>query len=204
MFNTREKRERSLGTKLFLKAYRCSSAKCATVRRQTRPGAHGASRRGKKSEYGQQLDEKQKMRFTYGLRESQMRRVFEIASKKEGVIGDIIVQLLERRLDNVIFRLGLAPSRSVARQAINHGHILVNDKRVRASSYSAKIGDKFSIRQQSKDYSMFKELSDILKKHNAPTWLLLDAEKIEGKMVALPVDIDLTFNVNMIVDFYSK
>ncbi|MBU4348020.1 30S ribosomal protein S4 [Patescibacteria group bacterium] len=204
MFNTREKKERSLGTKLFLKAYRCSSAKCATVRRQTRPGAHGATRRGTKSEYGQQLDEKQKMRFTYGLRESKMRRVFETASKKEGITGDMIVQLLERRLDNTIFRLGLAPSRSVARQIINHGHILVNDKRVRISSYLTKIGDKFSIRLQSKDYPMFKELSNTLKKYDTPTWLLLDAEKMEGKMVALPVDIDLTFNVNMIVDFYSK
>jgi small subunit ribosomal protein S4 len=204
MFNTREKKERSLGTKLFLKAHRCSSAKCATVRRQTRPGAHGASRRGTKSEYGLQLNEKQKMRFTYGLRESKMRRIFETASKKEGVTGDIIVQLLERRLDNVIFRVGFAPSRSVARQIINHGHILVNDKRIRASSYSAKIGDKFSIRAQSKDNAIFKELPSILKKYDTPNWLLLDAEKMEGKMVALPTDINLIFNVNMIVDFYSK
>lgn len=204
MFDTREKKERSLGTKLFLKAHRCNSAKCATVRRQARPGAHGASRRGAKSEFGQQLNEKQKIKFSYGLREAQVAKVFSIASRKSGVTGGEVVKLLESRLDNVIFRLGFAPSRSVARQLISHGHILVNGKKVTIPSYLAKIGDKFSIRPQSKDYSVFKDLSANLKKHNAPVWLNLDPEKIEGKIVSAPADTDFPFDVNMVVDFYSK
>jgi small subunit ribosomal protein S4 len=204
MFDTREKKERSLGAKLFLKAYRCNSAKCATVRRQSRPGVHGASRQRAKSEYGQQLAEKQKIRFSYGLREAQMRKIFEMASKNIGVTGKMIIQMLESRLDNAIFRLGLAPSRSVARQLINHGHIIVNGKKVTIPSYSVKINDKISIRPQSKDHNAFKDLPESLKKYNAPVWLNLDPDKMEGKVVAAAVDDDFPFDVNMVVDFYSK
>ena len=204
MFDTTEKRERSLGTKLFLKAHRCNSPKCVSVRQQARPGAHGASRRGAKSEFGQQLNEKQKIRFSYGLREAQMRKVFETASKNVGITGNMITQILESRLDNVIFRLGLAPSRSVARQLINHGHIMVNGKKVTIPSYSAKVGDKLSIRPQSKDHIEFKNLAETLKKHNPPVWLSLDADKMEGKMIAKAADPDFPFDVNMVVDFYSK
>ncbi len=204
MFDTREKKERSLGTKLFLKDHRCNSAKCATVRRQVPPGVHGASRRRAKSEYGQQLNEKQKIRFSYGIRESQMRKVFRASSKKAGITGKIIIQTLERRLDNVIFRLGFAPSRSVARQLIGHGHILVNNKKVTVPSFSARIGEKFSIRPQSKDHIEFKDLANNLKKYNPPVWLSLDPEKIEGSMISLPIDTDFPFDINMVVDFYSK
>ena len=204
MFDTREKKERSLGTKLFLKAHRCNSAKCATVRNQTKPGAHGARRRGAKSEYGQQLNEKQKIRYSYGLRESQIRKVFEAASKKSEVTGNAVVQLLEGRLDSIIFRLGFAPSRSVARQLVGHGHIFVNDKKVTIPSFLAKVGDKFSIKPQSKDHPLFKDLSVNLQKHNAPAWLNLNPEKLEGKMVSSPADTDFPFDINMVVDFYSK
>lgn len=204
MFDTREKKERSLGTKLFLKAHRCNSPKCAVERRQAKPGAHGASRRGAKSEYGQQLNEKQKIRFTYGLREAQIRKIFETASKKSGITGNAVIQFLERRLDNVIFRLGLAPSRSVARQLINHGHIMVNGKRVTISSFSVKTGDKISIRPQSKDHIVFKDLSVNLMKYITPLWLSLDPAKLEGKVISLPADIDFPFDINMVVDFYSK
>ncbi len=204
MFDTREKKERSLGTKLFLKAHRCNSAKCATVRRQAKPGVHGAGRRGAKSEYGQQLNEKQKIRFSYGLREAQIKKVFQTASKKAEVTGNAVVQLLETRLDNVIFRLGFAPSRSVARQLIGHGHILVNGKKVTIPSFLAKVGDKFSIRPQSKDHPVFKDLVANLQKYNAPVWLNLDPEKLEGKMVSIPSDSEFPFDINMVVDFYSK
>lgn len=204
MFDTSEKKERSLGTKLFLKAHRCNSPKCAVERRQVKPGAHGASRRGAKSEYGQQLNEKQKIRFTYGLRESQIFKIFEAASKKVGITGNVIVQLLERRLDNVVFRLGLAPSRSVARQLINHGHIMVNGKKVTISSFSVKIGDKINIRPQSKDHLVFKDLSVNLMKYVAPLWLNLNPEKLEGKVISLPADTEFPFDINMVVDFYSK
>lgn len=204
MFDTKEKKERSLGVKLFLKAHRCNSAKCATVRQQTRPGVHGASRRGAKSEFGQQLNEKQKIRFTYGLREAQMRKVFETASKNVGVTGNMIIQILESRLDNVIFRSGFAPSRSVARQLISHGHIMVNNKKVTIPSYSVKIGEKISVRPGSKDHPEFKNLPESLKKYNPPVWLSLDPEKIESKIIAKPADSDFPFDVNMVVDFYSK
>ncbi len=204
MFDTSEKKERSLGTKLFLKAHRCNSPKCALERREIKPGAHGASRRGAKSEYGQQLNEKQKIRFSYGLRESQIRKIFETASKKAGITGNVIIQLLERRLDNVVFRLGLAPSRSVARQLIGHGHIMVNGKKVTIPSFSVKTGEKITIRPQSKDYAMFKDLSENLLKYVAPLWLNLNPEKLEGKIISLPADTDFPFDINMVVDFYSK
>lgn len=204
MFDTSEKKERSLGTKLFLKAHRCNSPKCALERREVKPGAHGASRRGKKSEYGEQLNEKQKIRFSYGLRESQIRKIFEAASKKAGITGNVIVQLLERRLDNVVFRLGLAPSRSVARQLINHGHIMVNGKKVTIPSFSVKTGEKITIRPQSKDQVIFKDLSENLLKYVAPLWLNINPEKLEGKIISLPADTDFPFDINMVVDFYSK
>lgn len=204
MFDTKEKKERSLGTKLFLKAHRCSSGKCAVDRRQARPGVHGASRRGAKSEYGQQLNEKQKIRFTYGLREAQVAKVFRTAAKKTGVTSHIVTQLLETRLDNVVFRLGFAPSRSVARQLINHGHIMINGKKATIPSLLVKIGDKISIRPQSKDHIVFKDLSANLMKYVAPVWLNVNPEKAEGKVVALPTDIEFPFDINMVVDFYSK
>ena len=204
MFDTKEKKERSLGTKLFLKAHRCNSAKCALDRKQIKPGAHGASRRGAKSEFGQQLNEKQKIRFTYGLREAQIGKVFGTASKKAGITANMVIQLLETRLDNVVFRLGLAPSRSVARQLINHGHIMLNGKKTNIPSLLVKVGDKISIRPQSKDHIVFKDLSTNLMKYVAPVWLNINPEKLEGKIVSLPTDIEFPFDINMVVDFYSK
>ncbi|TSC96962.1 MAG: small subunit ribosomal protein S4 [Parcubacteria group bacterium Athens0714_26] len=204
MFNTSEKKERALGVRLFLKANRCNSAKCAAVRRPQKPGIHGKSRRRGISEYGQLLNEKQKIRFSYGLRESQLRKVFETASRNPGVTGDMMMQLLERRLDNVVFRLGFAPSRSVARQLVSHGHILVNNKKVTIPSYLLRIGEKIVIRPQSKDNPVFKDLNITLKKSEPPVWLNMDTEKYEGRVVALPKDFDLPFDVNMVVDYYSK
>jgi small subunit ribosomal protein S4 len=203
MFNTQEKKERALGTKLFLKAHRCNSVKCVGVRRPHRPGLHGSARHSS-SEFGQQLNEKQKIKVSYGIRESQMEKVFKAASKNPGATGVLIMQLLERRLDNVVFRLGLAESRSIGRQLISHGHILVNGKRVSAPSYLVRVGDKISVRPESKSIAQLKDLGERLKKYESPSWLVLDKEKAEGSMAALPKDLEVPFDVNMVVDYYSK
>ena len=204
MFNTAEKKERSLGTKLFLKATRCASPKCASVRNPALPGAHGAKRRRAKSEVGEQIQEKQKFKATYGLREAAMRRVFKTAAKSAGVTGLTIAVLLERRLDNALYRLGLAASRSVARQLVNHGHILVNGRRVNISSYLVKLNDKISIRPQSKPNLNFKDLAENIKKYEPPVWLAIDKEKLEGTVKSLPKDFEVPFNIDKVVDFYAK
>ena len=204
MFNTREKKERSLLTKLFLKPHRCSSPKCVTVRRQSRPGFHGSKPRKSLSEFGQQLKEKQKIKFTYGVRESYMKKLFGKALKDPEVSGEMFMKLLERRLDNALYRMGFALSRSVARQLIGHGHILVNQRKVTIPSYQVKASDVVGIRPQSKDHPAFKELAGFLKQYEPPVWLALDREKLEGKVISLPKDFDITFDLNLVVDYYSK
>jgi small subunit ribosomal protein S4 len=204
MFDTREKRERRLGAKLLLKAERCNSPKCATVRRPYPPGIHGKKRGAALTEYGQQLQEKQKVKFTYGIREAQMKKIFMAAAKNPGVTGEMIISLLERRLDNVVFRLGLALSRSIARQLINHGHILINNRKTRVPSYQVNIGDIITIRPQSKDHRVFKDLAINLKRYEPPIWLIIDKEKFEGKILSLPKDFEIPFDINMVVDYYLK
>lgn len=204
MFDTREKKERSVGTKLFLKAHRCNSPKCVTIRRPNKPGPHGKAFRRALSEFGQQLKEKQKIRFTYGIRERQMERVFEKAAKNPGVTGKMILAILESRIDNAVYRMGLAESRSVGRQLVSHGHIMVNGRKVTIPSRELKVGDVVTIRPQSKDHPLFKDLAERLKKYEAPVWLSIDAGKLEGKMVAMPKDFDAGFDVNLVVDYYSK
>jgi small subunit ribosomal protein S4 len=203
MFDTREKKERSLGTKLFLKAYRCNSPKCVTTRRPQRPGLHGKLYKTL-SEFGQQLKEKQKIRFTYGIREAQMKRLVQKAIKSPGVTGEMMMSILERRLDNVVYRLGLAPSRSVARQMVSHGHVIVNGRKTTIPSYQTRINEVIAIRPQSREYVMFKDLPETLKKYEAPVWLSVDAGKLEGKVIALPKDFETAFDVHMVVDYYSK
>ena len=204
MFNTKEKRERSLGVKLFLKGDRCNSVKCAMMRRPYRPGAHGKRRSGAPSEFKQQLQEKQKIKATYGLREAQMERIVYEAAKNPGITGPMIINFLEMRLDNIVYRLGFVPSRSIGRQMTGHGHFLVNGKKVTIPSYRAKIGDVVTIRPQSKDHIVFKDLSLNMKKIESPVWLYLDKEKIEGKIVSLPKDVETFFDINLVIDYYSK
>ena len=180
MNKSREKLERALGTKLFLKGDRCNSPKCAMVRRPSRPGMHGGKRRRAGSEYNQQLLEKQKIKISYGLREAQMEKIVKEALTKTGSVGESIVNYLERQLPNAIFRLGLASSRVVARQLVNHGHFLVNNKKVSVPSYSVRIGDVVSIKPSSQNLLIFKDLSNKLKKYDSPDWLFLDKEKLEG------------------------
>lgn len=133
-----------------------------------------------------------------------MQKVFREALKNPAVTGTMIMSLLERRLDNVVYRLGFAPSRSVARQLVNHGHILVNGRKITIPSYRVKVGDEIVIRPQSKDHQVFKDLDETLKKYEPPTWLTFDKEKFSGKVVALPKDFDIPFDINMVVDYYSK
>lgn len=203
MIHLKEKKERSLGVKLFLKGERCNSPKCALTRRPYRPGIHGKRRRVV-SEYGHQLSEKQKIKFSYGLNERQLRTIFQKALKKPGAIKDFIVKALETRLDSTVFRLGIASSKRIARQMVSHGHILINGKRVSAPSCKVLVGDVICIRPQSKEMSMFKDLKNSLKNYQVPTWLALDQEKIEGKILAFPSEVDSAFDINLVVDYYSK
>lgn len=206
MFNTREKRERSLGVKLFLKPHRCGSPKCVAVRRPTRPGVHGALTRVRRlSEYGTQLREKQKMQATYGLREAAFRRLMSRAFRSPEVTSEKMLRFLERRLDNVIYQLGFAPSRSVARQLVGHGHMAVNGRRVTIPSYEVKIGDTISVRPASRERAFLKDLSEPLKKHEPPPWLSREAEgALAGKVIAEPRDVDAPFDLDLVVDYYSK
>ena len=204
MLKVKEKTERALGVKLFLKGERCNSPKCAMTRRPYRPGVHGKKRAKAKSEYGAQLLEKQRIRVSYGLGEKQLSRVFKNAMKKTGVTGDLIISGLERQLSNAVFRLGLAPSRTVASQIVSHGHVFVNGKKVTSSSYPVKKGDVLSLNPLSRELLIFKKIADTIKKYQAPEWLDLDAEKLEGKIKELPKNVEVPFDVNLVVDYYSK
>ena len=204
LIKSKEKKERSLGVKLFLKGERCSSPKCVMVRRPHRPGEHGKARRRGLSEYGTQLLEKQRIRFSYGLREEQMEKLFKGALGQGGSVGEVIVNALERQLANVVYRLGFASSRIIARQMVGHGHILVNGKKVMAPSYAVKIGDVVSIKPGSRELLIFKELPATLKKYDAPDWLTIDKEKIEGTVKSLPHQVEIPFDINLVVDYYSK
>ncbi len=201
----KEKKERALGERLQVKGERCSSPKCALVRKPFRPGVHGHSRQRKAlSEFGQQLKEKQKFKVYYGVGERELRRIFERAAEKKGSTSARLIELLERRLDNVIYRMGLAVSRSAAHQAITHGHILVNKRRVRSPGFLVSKGDEISIRPESKPQGVFKELSESLKKQEIPSWLSVDPLKVEGKVLEVPDDPALPFNVNFLIESFSK
>lgn len=204
MFITQEKKERALGVRLNLKPERCSSGKCAMVRKPYRPGMHGKSRAGTPSEMKLQLQEKQRMRFTYGLREAALKRVVGEAMRKSGPTAELIVGILEQRLDSVVYRLGFAPSRSVARQLVNHGHITVNGRKVTISSYRVRMNDVVGIRAQSREHPLLKEVKALFEKTDVPVWLARDAEKLEGTALSFPKDIAIPFDINFIIDYYSK
>ena len=191
------------GQKLFLKGERCYSTKCAMEKRNYAPGQHGQSRK-KLSEHGTQLREKQKAKRFYGLQETQFRNLFEKAAKKKGITGENMLILLETRLDNVVFRLGLASSRKEARQLINHGHFLVNGKKVNIPSFECKSGDVIKVKEKSASSPKFKEIKDMA--ITVPSWMTVDVEKLEGKVVAMPTrsEIDTPIAEHLIVELYSK
>jgi small subunit ribosomal protein S4 len=156
------------------------------------------------SEFGGQLQEKQKLQFSYGLREAQLARIFKEAVRRQGATGEVMLGFLERRLDNTLFRLGLAPSRSVGRQLVGHGHITVNGRKVSIPSYRIRVGDVIAIREQSREHPVFKDLGEALKNYTPPSWLLMDEVKLEGTVKALPHEFDTNIDVNMVVDYYSQ
>ena len=194
------------GCKLFLKGDRCVSKKCAIERRPTVPGVHGNDNMRKKvSEYGQQLREKQKVKRAYGVQEKQFRKYYEEAERQKGKTGEVMLSLLERRLDNVIFRMGIGSSRAQARQLVTHAHFTVNGKNVNIASYSVKVGDVIAVKESKKDNKYFAEIKQ-LKVGNMPKWLEFNPETLEGKIIALPTreDIDISIKEYMIVELYSK
>jgi small subunit ribosomal protein S4 len=188
-----------------LKGDRCYSAKCAVSRRGAPPGQHGQGRK-KVSEYGVQLREKQKARRAYGVLESQFRKYFEMADRTKGVTGENLLQLLERRMDNVVFRLGFGDSRAQARQLVLHNHFTVNGKKANIASQLLNVGDVVAVKKNSRDMDHFKTLREQGAGKLVPKWLEMDLEALTGKVMVLPAreDIDLTLEEHLIVEFYSR
>lgn len=199
-----EKKERRLGVKLSIKGERSLSPKAAITRRPYAPGVHGKRMRRKVSEFGTQLAEKQKIKFTYGLNEKQLKALFKEAGKKPGVIAQNVLEVLESRLDNAVFRLGYAESRSIARQVVGHGHFMVNGKKVRTKSYRLKKGDKISVRPESQNHPLFKDLKEKMKNYTVPVWLSVNPETLEAVFESHPRDIEMPFDINVVVDYYSR
>lgn len=191
--------------KLFLKGSRCYTEKCAVERRQYPPGQHG-QRRGKLSDYGVQLREKQKVRNTYSVLEKQFRKYFFKAERKKGVTGEVLLQLLETRLDNIAYRMGFAPNRNSARQLVGHGHFLVNGKPVNIPSYHVKVGDVVEVKGPSREVDMIKESISRVEQRGIPSWMELDLQNFRGKVTQIPAreDIQLVAQEQMIVELYSK
>ena len=193
------------GQKLFLKGNRCYTDKCSVTRRNYAPGQHG-QKKTKLSEYGMQLREKQKTKAFYGVGESQFRKYFEMASNKKGITGENLLQILESRLDNVVYKLGFGASRAQARQYVTHGHFQVNGKKVDIASYLLKAGDIIAVRENRQDNKTIKENMELIKGRVIPEWLEMDAEKLTGKVVRLASreDIDVQVSEHLIVELYSK
>ena len=192
--------------KLFLKGTKCFTEKCPVERRAYPPGQHGQSRRQKTSEYGVQLREKQNIRRIYGLMEEQFRQYFEKALSQPGRTGENLVKLLERRLDNVVFRMGFAPSRKAARQLVTHGHVLVTSQMVNVPSYFVRPGEVIQIREKSKKLDVIHSSMKRIKDNMLPTWLSLDKAAMSGTFLNIPerADIPLNANEQLVVELYSK
>ena len=199
------RRCRREGQKLFLKGERCYSDKCSISRRNYAPGQHG-QKRAKLSEYGTQLREKQKTKAFYGVGEKQFRKYFEMAESKKGITGENLLQILESRLDNVVYRAGFGTSRAQARQLVNHGHFDVNGIKTDIASYLVKPGDVISVRENKKDSKIAKENAEVNSSKPIPEWLEKNNEKLEVKVVRLAEreDVDLPVEEHLIVELYSK
>jgi small subunit ribosomal protein S4 len=193
------------GAKLFLKGSRCVTDKCAISRREYAPGQHGLIRK-KESNYGLQLREKQKVKRIYGVLERQFRHCFRIAERSKEVTGIMLLQLLERRLDNVIFRMNIGNSRAEARQLVQHGRVYVNGKRVDIPSYTVKIGEEISLKVSEKLMKALKERVEILKDRPTAKWLAVDSQSLKAKVTAMPKKEDVGFPIQeqLIVELYSK
>ena len=194
------------GEKLFLKGERCLTDKCPVTRRGTAPGQHGAAQSRKNKEYNMQLREKQKAKRYYGVLEKQFATYFEIADKKEGQTGENLLCLLERRFDNIVYRMGLAESRKEARQLVTHGHFTINGKKANIPSIIIKQGDVIALASSSRDSEKFKALLELMETKTAPKWLEVDKANASAKAIALPSreDVDFPFEEHLIVELYSK
>ncbi|RLC38103.1 30S ribosomal protein S4 [Candidatus Falkowbacteria bacterium] len=204
--NPKCKQCRRAGEKLYFKGERCFSPKCAMVKRNYPPGFHGPKGKKRITDYGQQLSEKQKAKRQYGLLEKQFKLTFEKALRQGGNTGHNFLKLLEMRFDNVVYRLGLARSRSEARQLINHGHFTVNGQKVNIPSYNTRTGDEIKIKSNKKDIKIFKGLPEKLKNAETPGWLNFDSKNLDAKVLHGPGKDSITpnFNMQMIIEYYSR
>jgi small subunit ribosomal protein S4 len=194
------------GMKLFLKGAKCFSDKCPIEKRNFAPGQHGKDRKAKVVGYGLQLREKQKTKRIYFTQESQFRNYFEKAAQTKGVTGEMLLQQLERRLDNVVYRLGFGVSRRQARQLVRHGHVEVNGRKVNIPSYQVTVGEEIAIREGSRKLAVVETAKEFASHQNAPTWMEIDRDNYKGRVLALPKreDIQLPVNEQLIVELYSK
>jgi small subunit ribosomal protein S4 len=193
------------GVKLFLKGDKCI-AKCTLERRSSRPGQHGGGRSRKESGYAKQLREKQKVRRTYGVLERQFQRHFNAAARRPGKTSENLLQILELRLDNLVYRLGFADSRAQARQLVNHGHFAVNGRKTDIPSFIAKPNDIITVRERSKGLEYFKTRALLLAQKGVPTWLSLDVSGLSGRVITIPsrADLELPFDEQMVVEYYQR
>lgn len=198
---------RRAGVKLYLKGERCYTPKCAIVKRNYPPGVQGAKKaKPRLTPYGLQLREKQKAKIYYGMSESQFRQYFEKASKKVGDTGVTMQQYLEMRLDNVVYRAGLAHSRQTARELVSHGHFAVNGKKVTIPSYQVRVGDSIAVRDLKKKSAYFANLPKVMERYQSPQWLSVEMPKFEAKVVSVPTPEDAApiYDIKSIVEFYSR
>jgi small subunit ribosomal protein S4 len=194
------------GMKLFLKGAKCFSEKCPIEKRNFAPGQHGKDRKAKIVGYGLQLREKQKTKRMYFTQEGQFRNYFEKAARSKGVTGEMLLQQLERRLDNVVYRLGFGMSRRQARQLVRHGHIHVNGHKVNIPSYQVSVNEEITIRESSRKLPILEQAKDFASHQNAPGWLEIDRENFKGRILSLPRrdEIQMPVNEQLIVELYSK
>jgi small subunit ribosomal protein S4 len=194
------------GMKLFLKGAKCFSDKCPIEKRNFAPGQHGKDRKAKIVGYGLQLREKQKTKRMYFTQEGQFRNYFEKAARSKGVTGEVLLQQLERRLDNVVYRLGFGMSRRLARQLVRHGHVHVNGRKVNIHSYEVSVGEEITIRESSRKLAVLEQAKEFASHQNAPSWLEIDRENFKGRILSLPKreEIQMPVNEQLIVELYSK
>jgi small subunit ribosomal protein S4 len=192
--------------KLFLKGAKCFSDKCPVENRNFAPGQHGKDRKAKIVGYGLQLREKQKTKRIYFVQESQFRNYYESAARTKGVTGEVLLQQLERRLDNVVYRMGMAVSRRQARQLVRHGHIAVNARKVDIPSYQVSVGEEITLREGSRELPLVAQAMEFTSHQTTPNWLEVDRENKKGRVTALPKreDLNLPINEQLIVELYSK
>jgi len=194
------------GTKLFLKGTKCTSDRCPIEKRNFPPGQHGKDRKAKIVGYGLQLHEKQKAKRMYFTLEGQFREYYEKANRATGVTGELLIQQLERRLDNVAFRLGFAMSRRQARQVVRHGHVTVNGRKVNIPSYQVNVGDEVAVRDNAKKFQIVEQGAQLAQQNPLPVWLEMNFENMSGRVLSLPkrADVNLPINEQLIVELYSK